>query len=305
MKNQKSYKRPNTNKAKVTEIVVEKEGELLEFLLDKLSNRGRNSVKSILARGQVSVDQHIETKYNYPLRSGQKVNIRWGGPQAGTRLTGLTILHEDDDIIVIDKGPGLLSIATDNEKSVTAYHQLMEHVQKHHPDNRIFIVHRLDRDTSGVMMFAKSKEVQQQLQNHWKDAVLERAYVALVEGEVKKKSGTITSWLKESKTHIVYSSDKPDDGQKAVTHYKVLQSSRKYTLVEVKLETGRKNQIRVHMKDIGHPVVGDKKYGSNSRVIGRLGLHARLLSFKHPKTLEVLRFATKIPDVFMRPFKQA
>lgn len=305
MDKKRRHKKPSNNQAQVTEFPVNQPCELLAFLLENLSNRSRNSVKSILARGQVSVDQHVETQYNYALQPGQKVNIRWGGPQAGTRLTGLTIMHEDDDIIVIDKGPGLLSIATDNEKTMTAYRQLTEHVRERNPENRIFIVHRLDRDTSGVMMFAKSKAIQQQLQNHWDEAVLERTYVALVEGEVKKQTGTITSWLKESQTHIVYSSDKPNDGVKAVTHYKVLKSNRKYSLLEVNLETGRKNQIRVHMKESGHPVVGDKKYGSTSRTIGRLGLHARLLSFKHPKTGQVLRFATKIPDVFMRPFNQS
>jgi 23S rRNA pseudouridine1911/1915/1917 synthase len=299
-----NQKASQAKQTKVTELVVEKQGELLDFLLQSFSNRSRNSVKSILARGQVSVDQQVQTKYNLTLNPGQKVFIRWGGPQAGTRLTGLTILHEDEDVIVIDKGPGLLSIATDNEKSVTAYRQLSEHVKERNPENRIFIVHRLDRDTSGVMMFAKSKKVQQQLQNHWDELVLERTYVALVEGAAKQKEGTVTSWLKESSTHVVYSSDKPNDGQKAVTHYKVLKSTRKYSLLEVNLETGRKNQIRVHMKDLGHPVVGDKKYGTNNRIIGRLGLHARLLSFKHPRTGEILRFATKIPDVFMRPFKQ-
>ncbi|MGV3488817.1 MAG: RluA family pseudouridine synthase [Tuberibacillus sp.] len=287
---------------KVTELTVEKENELLEFLLEKLSNRSRNSVKSILARGQVSVGGQIQTKYNFPLAPGQKVNIRWGGPQAGTRLQGLTILHEDDDIIVIEKSAGLLSIATEKEKGMTAYRQLMDHVRDKHPNQRIFIVHRLDRDTSGLMLFAKSKAVQEQLQNHWKEAVLERTYVALVEGEVNEKMGTIKSWFKESATHLVYSSQNPNEGKEAITHYKVLKSNRKFSLLEVNLETGRKNQIRVHMKDIGHPVVGDKKYGSNNRVIGRLGLHARQLSFKHPRTGEVLRFATKIPEAFSRPF---
>lgn len=293
---------PKRFQNKIIELAVDKDQTLLPFLLEKLSNRSRNSIKSILTRGQASVGGHIQTRHDFPLRPGDKVQIRFGTPAAGTHLQGLTILHEDDDLIVVEKSAGLLTIATDKEKERTAYHQLMDYVREKHPTQRIFIVHRLDRDTSGVMLFAKKKSIQQKLQNHWKDIVLERTYIALVEGEVKKKAGSITSWFKESTTHLVYSNPKPNDGKKAVTHYKVLKSNRKYSLLEVNLETGRKNQIRVHMKDIGHPVVGDKKYGTNNRVIGRLGLHAAVLSFKHPRTGEVLRFLSKMPKVFLKPF---
>jgi len=152
------------------------------------------------------------------------------------------------------------------------------------------------------MVFAKNKEVQQTLQNSWHETVKERAYIALVEGQVKK-DGTVTSWLTESKTFMVYSSPRENDGKKAITHYKVLESNRNYSLLQVNLETGRKNQIRVHMKDIGHPVVGDKKYGSRNNSLGRLGLHAHAISFIHPTSGELLRFETKTPDVFLRTFK--
>ncbi|MGC5327521.1 RluA family pseudouridine synthase [Brevibacillus sp. SYSU BS000544] len=300
----KHDKSSNSQQEKVTKLIVKEPVELMAFLLDKLSNRGRNAVKSILARGQVSVNNQVVTKYNYLLRPDEQVTIQWGKPVEEVKLFGLKILHEDEDIIVVVKDAGLLSIASPDEKELTAYRQLMEHVRRENPKNRIFIVHRLDRDTSGVMMFAKNEKSQQALQNSWNEAVEERTYVALVEGTVKRTEGTITSWLKESKTFMMYSSQKPNDGQKAITHYKLLQSNREYSLMEVNLETGRKNQIRVHMKDIGHPVVGDKKYGAKKNPIGRLGLHARVLAFTHPTTKQKLRFETKIPDKFLHPFQE-
>ncbi|MFC7393427.1 RluA family pseudouridine synthase [Scopulibacillus cellulosilyticus] len=300
----KSRKNGDTSQSKTTEFIVKEPAGLLDFLLESLSNRSRNSVKSILSRGQVSVNGQAVTKHNHQLEPGQQVSIQWGKGPEKVELTGLKILHEDDDIIVIEKESGLLTIASSKEKEMTAYRQLMAHVRSKNPKNRIFIVHRLDRDTSGVMMFAKNKNVQQLLQNSWRESILERTYVALVEGKVKKEKDTIISWLKETKTLLMYSSKKPNDGQKAVTHYKMIQSDRNFSLLEVKLETGRKNQIRVHMKDIGHPIVGDKKYGSRNNVIGRLGLHARILAFKHPITGETLRFEAKIPKQFLRPFNE-
>lgn len=302
----KSAHVPKEKKAESTEFAVGQPAELLQFLLDSLVGRSRNSVKSILARGQVSVDGHTVTKYDHPLRPGQRVAVSWAKVigERDSRLYGLTILHEDDDVVVVHKEAGLLSIATEQEKDLTAYRQLMEHVRRSDPRARIFIVHRLDRDTSGVMMFAKSERVQQQLQNDWQEAVQERTYVALVEGEVRSPEGSVKSWLKENKAMVMYSSSKPDDGQLAITHYKTLKTGKAYSLLEVRLETGRKNQIRVHMKDIGHPVVGDKKYGSRSGAIGRLGLHAHVLAFRHPRSGETMRFESKVPPVFMRVFKE-
>ncbi|TCZ73589.1 RluA family pseudouridine synthase [Paenibacillus albiflavus] len=292
----------NQDKDKVTEWIVQEPTELMTELLNKLAKHGRNSVKSILARGQVSVEGKVSTKYNYPLQQGHRVTVHFGRVIEDIKFEGLKIIHEDQDIIVIHKEAGLLSIASPTEKELTAYRQLTEHVRRIDPKNRIFVVHRLDRDTSGLMLYAKNEETQQKLQNSWQESVLERSYVALVEGAVKKQAGTIKSWLKESKTLLMYSSHHPGDGQEAITHYKVLESNREYSLLEVQLETGRKNQIRVHMKDIGHPIVGDKKYGSRKNIIGRLGLHARVLAFQHPTTGETMRFETQIPGKLMRPF---
>lgn len=283
-------------------FAVTEPSELLVFLLDKLTGQGRNSVKSVLAHGQVAVDGRPETKYNYPLKPGQTVTVSREKQAAALAFEGLRILHEDDDVIVVYKDAGLLSIAAGDENELTAYRQLTAHVRLADPRNRIFVLHRLDRETSGVMMFAKSERVQQHMQNHWNEVVKERSYVALVEGMVKKPEGTISSWLKETATLKMYSSPRPNDGQHAVTHYKTIKAAKSYSLLEVTLETGRKNQIRVHMQDIGHPVVGDKKYGAKTKPIGRLGLHARVLAFEHPTTGELLRFVTPIPKPFLSQF---
>lgn len=283
---------------------VNEPSELLAFLLQHVAGEGRNALKSMLSRGQIAVDGTPVKLYNHALRPGQTVTISKERISEKPPLIGLAILHEDDDVIVVVKDAGLLSVSTGQENELTAYRQLTAHVRAADPNSRIFVLHRLDRDTSGVMMFAKSEHVQQQLQHAWQDDVEERTYVALVEGKVKKPEGTITSYLKETKTLKMYSTNNPEGAQRAVTHFKVLQSGSQFSLLELSLETGRKNQIRVHMEDIGHPIVGDKKYGARSKAIGRLGLHARVLAFKHPRTGETLRFETPIPKAFLQPFKE-
>ncbi|AIQ34323.1 pseudouridine synthase [Paenibacillus sp. FSL R5-0345] len=281
-------------------FTVNEPSELLAFLLSHITGRGRNAIKSILSRGQVAVNGKVVTQHNFQLHPRQTVTIDQEKPVQVAEMIGLTIVHEDDDLIIIQKDAGLLSIATAEENELTAYRQLMEHVRVSNPKNRIFVVHRLDRDTSGVMMFAKSERIQQALQTTWKDTVKERSYVALVEGAVKRPEGTVSSWLKETSTLKMYSSPHEGDGLHAITHYKLIQANRHFSLLEVKLETGRKNQIRVHMADIGHPIAGDKKYGAETKTVGRLGLHARVLSFIHPTTGELMTFESPIPKTFLK-----
>ncbi|PWK13409.1 RluA family pseudouridine synthase [Tumebacillus permanentifrigoris] len=298
---------PHQSHGKSKQFTVKEPEELLAFLLKSITNLSRNSVKSLLSRGQIWVNDQVVTAYNFPLKPGQSVSVgeKKAAVSEAPRMNGVTIMYEDDDIIVIQKESGLLSIASETETEMTAYRQLMEHVRRDNPQNRIFVVHRLDRDTSGVMMFAKSQDVQQTLQNSWNETVKERTYIALVEGKVKKPEGTISSWLKESKTLLMYSNPYPNGGQHAVTHYKVLKSNPNFSLLEVNLETGRKNQIRVHMQDIGHPVVNDRKYGAKTKSISRLGLHARVLAFDHPTTGALMRFETAIPKMFLNAFKDS
>ena len=287
---------------KQEQFIVKESSGLLQFLIAQLPGKSRTTIKSFLAHRQIAVEHHIVTHFDYPLEPGQTVTINYGRVPEETRYKGVRILFEDPYLVIIEKEAGLLSIATATEKLLTAYSILSGHVKKEDPNNRIFVIHRLDRDTSGVMVFAKNPEVQSLLQKAWQDAVIERTYVAVVEGELEKEEGTIRSFLKENKAFVVYSSNRPGEGDEAITHYKVIKGNKEYSLLEVELETGRKNQIRVHMKDIGHPVVGDKKYGSKENPIGRTALHARVLSFIHPITGNEIRYETAIPQKFLSLF---
>jgi 23S rRNA pseudouridine1911/1915/1917 synthase len=291
------------NKEKPTAYLkVTEEVELMSFLIAQLPHKNRNNIKTLLRDKQILVEGRVVTQYNHLLKPNQKVEISGSKARKEQKYTGVTILFEDPHLIVIDKQEGVLSIATDNREDLTAYRILSNHVKLQHPSNKIFVVHRLDRDTSGVMVFAKSDKVQQLMQESWGPTTKERTYLAVVEGMLAAPSGTIISYLNESKALIVYSSQNPQQGQKAVTHYETIKANRQYSLLKVNLETGRKNQIRVHCQDLGHPIVGDKKYGSNLNPIGRLGLHAWVLGFTHPITKEKLRFETKIPPKFLSLF---
>ncbi|XDD46597.1 RluA family pseudouridine synthase [Leptospira sp. WS39.C2] len=209
---------------------------------------------------------------------------------------GLTILHEDRDILVVDKPAGLLTIATDSEKSKTAYASLMDYVKKgsDRSKNRIFIVHRLDRDTSGILVFAKTEVAKQTLQDNWDKT--KKIYIAATHGVWKEKQGSIQSYLTESKAHRVYSVDDPKLGKFSETKYKVLKESNLYSLLEIELITGRKNQIRVHFSDKGHPIIGDSKYGNDSKSFPRMALHSLSITLTHPFQKKPLSFTTKIPN---------
>ena len=293
---------PEKGSPKLIQLVVTKNSELLKFLIDQLKGKSRTTVKALLAHRQVSVENHTITQFDYPVLAGQQVTITMGKIPEEIKYKGLRILFEDPYLIVIEKEAGMLSIATAKEKLLTTYSILSGHVKRENPNNRIFVVHRLDRDTSGIMMFAKSEEVQSVMQRAWQNAVIERTYVAVVEGVVENDEGTIRSFLKENKALVMYSTKVPGEGDEAVTHYKVLRRGDEITLVEVKLENGRKNQIRVHMKELGHPVVGDKKYGAKTNLIGRTCLHARVLAFIHPITGTEVRYETAVPGRFMSVF---
>lgn len=285
-----------------TSFKVDKDNELMKFLMEKMPQNSRNNIKSLLTQRRVMVDDVIVSQYNAPLKEGQKVSIT-KTKITKHKLEGVSIVYEDNDILVVEKERGILSVATQNEREKTAYNILKNYLKEKNSKDKIFVVHRLDRDTSGVMIFAKSEKAQDILQTTWNDSVKERTYVALVEGNVKKDSDTIISYLAENKAMITYSTANEEEGKKAVSHYKVLKRNKNYSLLEVNIETGRKNQIRVHMQDLGHSVVGDEKYGSTKNPIKRLGLHAHTIVFKHPITKEVLSFTSKIPEAFLSLFK--
>ncbi|MCL2248312.1 MAG: RluA family pseudouridine synthase [Oscillospiraceae bacterium] len=278
---------------------VTEKSTLLPFLLTCMSNKSRNFVKGILARGQVLVDGENCKDYARPLLPGQQITVLQRASVASTKMD-IPIIYEDDEVIVIDKPAGMLSISTDKEHTNTAYHIVSDYTKSRAKSGRIFIVHRLDRETSGVMLLAKNERIKYALQERWDELALRRGYIAVVEGKVSPPEGEIKSWLKQTKTLFVYSGKEKGQGKLAVTKYCTLQSTDRYSLLDISLETGRKNQIRVHMKDLEHPIVGDKKYGALTNPVGRLCLHASVLAIKHPSTGEQLRFESTVPGTFMK-----
>lgn len=282
---------------------VEEPGQLLDFLLQHAKGRSRNNIKGLLKRGQITVDGKSCTDYARPLSPGQRVEILSYAPK-GRSKAPFPILYEDHELLVIDKPAGMLSISTDKEREQTAYHIVTDYVKSANSAARVFIVHRLDRETSGVMLFAKSEEMKLALQDHWDELVTLRGYAAVVEGQPEPAEDTVTSWLKQTKTLFVYSSERKGDGKMAVTRYRTRMTNGEYSLLDIQLETGRKNQIRVHMSDLGHPVVGDKKYGAETNPLRRLALHADRLELAHPITKAPLRFETRAPASFLRLAKE-
>ena len=228
----------------------------------------------------------------------QKSPSNFKRPPKRYQPRGLSVLYEDRDILVVDKVSGLLTMSNEKVKEKTAYYLLNEYVRKGNQKSRrrIFIVHRLDRDTSGIIVFAKNEDAKQYLQGNWQ--TFQKTYYALVHGALPTKKGVITSYLAESRVHKMYSVTDPKEGKLAKTGYKVRRESAKYSLLEIDLLTGRKNQIRVHLADKGCPVAGDKKYGVKERGMKRLMLHAASLTITHPYSKETMTFATKVPAYF-------
>lgn len=293
MPNQKMFK----------EVKVSKSEELLVFLLNNYSSLSRNNIKKLLSNQQVLVNGASVRQFNFVLAKGDIVSISpYKVKKDGKRVSKLKILYEDDELIAINKPAGLLSIASDKEKEETAYRIMMDYVQEADKKNRVFVVHRLDKETSGVLIFSKSEELKEALQDKWNDLVKLREYIAICEGHFDKKEGTKISYLLPTKTNLMFSSHKPKDGQKAITHYQVIEESENCSLLKVRIDTGRKNQIRVHMKDLGHNVVGDDKYGSTLNPINRLGLHARVLEFDHPLKDKHFKFIAEVPKEFLDLF---
>ena len=282
----------------IENYTVQQPGELLQFLISAMPQRKRTNIKELLGHNQVMLNGNVTRQFNQPVEPGDevKVNISREFPVFYNRR--IKLVYEDDDILVVEKGYGLLSMGTDKIKEGTAYSILREYLKWKDPRNKIFIIHRLDRDTSGLMMFAKSIEAKERMQHNWNNMVMERKYLAVVEGKVEEEEGTIRSYLAENSQHEVYSTENPKEGQLAVTRWRKLRSRKGYTLMEVSLDTGRKNQIRVHMKDMGHPIAGDRRYGAKSSPIHRLALHAQTLRFVHPITGKDMNFTTPIPASF-------
>ena len=306
---------------------VAHEGALLQYLFEILPGQSRTSVKNLLSKGQVLVNGEGQTAFDLPLRKGDTLTILPKGISIARAIksdardevlkAGVKILFEDENYIVVDKPSGMLTVATGKEKKtlyalLNAYIKVNARMQRKEdliagktPDRstaKIWIVHRLDKGTSGALVFAKNERAKDILQSKWKDLVAERKYVAWLEGKLEKESGAIQSWLVENPKSLKMNSFDTEvkDGQLAITHYRVLSYSRHYTQAEFSLETGRKNQIRVHAASLGHPVAGDEKYGAETDPIKRLALHAATLVFRNPFTGKMVRCSSPLPESFER-----
>lgn len=279
---------------------VREASRLLDFLIASMPERKRTAIKNLLSHNQIAVNGQPVTQFDTELKPGDEVKANLTREFRVFYNRRLKIVYEDDDIIVVNKGYGLLSMGTDKIKEGTAYSILRDYLKWKDPRNKLFIVHRLDRDTSGLMVFAKSEEAKNRLQHNWNNMVISRKYLAVVEGKPEPEEGVVRSYLAENSRFEVYSTDKPEEGQLAITRYKTLRSRNGYSLMEVSLDTGRKNQIRVHMKDLGHPIVGDRRYGAKSSPIHRMALHAQTLRFVHPMTRKDMNFSTPVPASFAK-----
>lgn len=289
----------NPNEKKYNNLVfkVLESDELLPFIMKKMNGISRTKAKNILSSGTVCVDGKSITQHNFLLEPEMKVEIIRNGGGNVFKSHWLKIVYEDKYLFVIEKRNGILCNSP-HPGDETVQSILNDYLESKHQRCHAHTVHRLDRDTSGLMLFAKDKKIALRFEENWKQTVYDRRYVALVHGEMRKESGSISSWLKDNSQFVTFSCKYDNGGKYAVTHYKLLKASDGYSLVELKLETGRKNQIRVHMQDIGFPVVGDPKYGDGDNSIGRLGLHAYKLCFIHPITGEDLKFETPFPKEF-------
>ena len=308
MRKERHHSAPQFKEDKIISWVNQSDHEipLLEFVSEMANDASRTDVKSWLKHGQIMLNGKITTAFDDPVLPGMEVKVNTSRAFISLRHPRLKLLYEDDDVIVVEKGYGLLSVGIPNpakKKIESAYDILRDYLKKKSPKNKLFVVHRLDRDTSGVMMFAKNEEAQETLRHNWNNFVLERLYVALLEGFVKDEEGIIKSRLTENSQYMVYSTDNEREGRLAVTRFKVAGRGHGLSLVEFSLDTGRKNQIRVHASEMGHPISGDRKYGANQNRLGRLALHAKTLRFAHPKTRKDMYFESPVPYGFYKAIR--
>ncbi len=290
------------DKSRETSYTVDRPTTLLPFLLEAVKGKSRNNVKSLLSRKLVAVDWKPTCRFDAALSPGQQITIL-SVPAPLQSVLPFPLLYEDEHLIVVNKPAKLLSVANEKEKARTAYHMVTDYVKSQHIDNRVYVLHRLDRDTSGVLMFARDPETKELFQSRWNDIITRRGYQAVVEGVPSPDRDTIRSFLVETKTHMIFSGDPGPGAKEAVTNYQVVKTGGGYSLLDISIDTGRKNQIRVHMKERGTPIAGDKQYGARTNPIGRLCLHAGELSFIHPATGQPVTFKAKMPRDFNRVFR--
>lgn len=280
---------------------VNEEKPLLEWLLSNMKG-SKSKIKATLQGRGIKVNGKTTTQYDYLLKPGMHVSVSKSKKNDQFKSRYVKIVYEDRFLVVVEKNIGILSMAA-GHSSLNVKKVLDDYFRKTNQKCSAHVVHRLDRDTSGLLVYAKDIETEQILEHNWHDIVYDRRYVAVVSGEVGPNEGTISSWLKDNAAYFTYSSQEDNGGKYAVTHFRVLKRTTDYSLLEFKLETGRKNQIRVHSSDMGHPVCGDVKYGNGDDPLHRLCLHAYKLCFWHPVTRERMEFETPVPGNFNHLFR--
>ena len=286
------------------EFISHEEDILINVLRNNLKKYSKNNIKSFLSKEMVLVNNKVQTRYDYLVHKTDKINIRETKIKVPKLKNSLNIIYEDEDIIVINKPYGLLSIATEKEKEYTLYHFVSSYLKTKNKNNKVYIIHRLDKDTSGVVMFAKNLKTKNLFQNNWDELIRNRCYYAVINGNLDKKEGTIKEYLIENdKSFMVHSTPNKKDGKLAITDYKVLKENKNYSLLDINIKTGRKNQIRVAMKNLGTPIVGDKKYGDGKSLINRMALHQYKLELFDPRTNKKIMFKAEMPTSFKKLIK--
>ena len=281
--------------------VVDREAQLLDWMLATLPG-SKTKTKAILQGHGIKVDGKQVTQFDFPLKPGMKVSVSKSKKNDTFKSRYVNIVYEDRWLVVVEKKTGILSMAA-GHSSLNVKSVLDDYFKRTRQKCTAHVVHRLDRDTSGLMIYAKDMQTEQLLERDWHGTVFDRRYVAVVSGEMEEDEGTIANWLKDNAAYITYSSPVDNGGKYAVTHFHTLKRTTEHSLVEFRLETGRKNQIRVHTSDMGHPVCGDIKYGNGDDPLHRLCLHAYVLCFYHPVTGKPMEFETPIPAQFRAMFK--
>lgn len=293
---------PYNREGEYEHLIVSEAAPLLEYLMSNVKE-SRSKIKATLQGMGIKVDGKTVTQFDFQLQPGMKIAVsKSKRNQMQFKSRYVKIIYEDRWIIVVEKNVGILSMAA-GHASLNVKSVLDSYFHKSRQKCRAHVVHRLDRDTSGLMVYAKDMDTEQAFEHDWHNIVYDRRYVAVVSGEMEQEEGTVRNWLKDSKSYVTYSSPVDNGGKLAITHFHVLDRTTDHSLVEFRLETGRKNQIRVHTAELGHPVCGDTKYGNGDNPLHRLCLHAYLLCFTHPVTHERMEFATPVPAAFRKMFK--
>lgn len=296
MRKDNSYKK----KEKYVQMNVQDDAPLLEWLLENVK-QSKSKTKATLQNRGIKVNNRTVTQFDFALHKGDKVSISTSKKNDQFQSKYVKLVYEDRYLVVVEKSHGILSMGV-GQSSLNVKTILDDYFKRSRQKCTAHVVHRLDRETSGLLIYAKDMETRQQLEHEWHHSVYDRRYIAVLSGRIEEEGGTVANWLKENKLYVTYSSPVDNGGKYAVTHFHVLRTTDTHSLVEFKLETGRKNQIRVHAADINHPVCGDTKYGNGDDPLKRLCLHAYILCFYHPVTHQPMEFSTQIPTGFKRIF---